>query len=369
MKSRLNRKNVKLRKDEAGYALMWVLVVLILAAIILVPLLVLMTAGLTSSHAHEERMLRFYAADAGVEAAIRQLVNGSETVNPNPFPLNDSGVEVSIVHVGGTAYRITSTATDNNDGKTTVIKCEVSATTWDFFDNAITSRGNVTLQPGGTVNGTVQYNGTLDNKGTINGEKITDKIYSWQWPTAQELHNLYYSQADPEHPFAPNTIDVKTNRDIGPLYKNGSLTIHSTDKDPVTATLRGTVYVTGDLVIGGSAKDFTLNLNNQTIYVEGTVRMSDKCTITGTGCIIAVGDVFFLPKLLVSPPNFIFVMSINGTVTFQPMGNFYGSLAGNVAVQLQPNNSLSWVSPPAEGLNFPSIAVRANYNILTYNIE
>jgi hypothetical protein len=75
MKSRLNRKNVKLRKDEAGYALMWVLVVLILAGIILVPLFLLMTAGLTSSHNHEQRMLRFYAADAGIEDAIWKMQN------------------------------------------------------------------------------------------------------------------------------------------------------------------------------------------------------------------------------------------------------------------------------------------------------
>lgn len=48
MKSRLHRKSIRLRKDQAGYALMWVLVVIILAGIILVPLLLLMTAGLTT---------------------------------------------------------------------------------------------------------------------------------------------------------------------------------------------------------------------------------------------------------------------------------------------------------------------------------
>jgi archaellum component FlaF (FlaF/FlaG flagellin family) len=367
MKSRLNKKNIRLRKDEAGYALMWVLVVIILAGIILVPLFLLMTAGLTSSHAHEERMLRFYAADAGVEAAIRQLVNGPLEVNPFDLNVNASNVNVTVGVIGDTTYGITSIAT--RDGRDTVIKCEVSATTYDFFDNAITSRGNVTLQPGGIVEGVVQYNGTLDEKGTIIGDKITDNIYDWQWPTAQELHNRYYSEAG-SYPYASNTIDVKTKPDIGPLYRAGSLEIKSSQKEPVIeATLGGTVYVTGDLIIGQVAQDFILNLNNQTIYVEGTVRMSDKCTITGTGCIIAVGDVFFLPKLLVSPPNFIFIMSINGTVTFQPMGNFYGSVAGNVEVDLLPNNQLVWVSPPAEGLNFPSIAVRADYDVITYNIE
>ena len=73
MKRMINRKNIKLRKDEAGYALMWVLVVIILAGIILVPLLLLMTSGLHSSAHHEERMHRFYAADAGMEDAAYRI--------------------------------------------------------------------------------------------------------------------------------------------------------------------------------------------------------------------------------------------------------------------------------------------------------
>ena len=52
MRSRVDKKNVKARKDEAGYALIWVQIVLIAGAMILVPLLLLMTAGLTSSQLH-----------------------------------------------------------------------------------------------------------------------------------------------------------------------------------------------------------------------------------------------------------------------------------------------------------------------------
>jgi hypothetical protein len=46
-------------------------------------------------------------------------------------------------------------------------------------------------------------------------------------------------------------------------------------------------------------------------------------------------------------------MSVNGTVWFNPNGDFYGSLAGNVEVQLQPGNTLTWSDPPG-GLNFPT---------------
>ena len=102
MKSRLDRKKVQLRKDEAGYALIWVLVVLILAGIILVPLLLLMTAGLTSSHHHEERMVRFYSADAGIEDAAYKIQNDDENLPQNagdtyPYQIEDvNGYQIDV---------------------------------------------------------------------------------------------------------------------------------------------------------------------------------------------------------------------------------------------------------------------------------
>ena len=86
MKRMINRKNIKLRKDEAGFALMWVLVLMILAAIILVPLLLLMTSGLHSSAHHEDRMLRFYAADAGIEDAIWKIGHGDPPTEQYSLP-------------------------------------------------------------------------------------------------------------------------------------------------------------------------------------------------------------------------------------------------------------------------------------------
>ena len=98
MKSRLNRKEVKLRKDEAGYALMWVLILMIAGGIILVPLLLLMTAGLTSSHHHEERMLRFYAADAGIEDGFYKVLNQDANLPPTA---DNPPYEYTIADVNG----------------------------------------------------------------------------------------------------------------------------------------------------------------------------------------------------------------------------------------------------------------------------
>ena len=58
---------IKCRKTQAGFALIWVLVLLLVAGLVLPPLLILMTTGIRSAHFHEDVMLAFYAADAGVE--------------------------------------------------------------------------------------------------------------------------------------------------------------------------------------------------------------------------------------------------------------------------------------------------------------
>ena len=46
------------------------------------------------------------------------------------------------------------------------------------------------------------------------------------------------------------------------------------------------------------------------------------------------------------PDDFIFVMSVTGTVNFQPQGDFYGSVAGDVNINLQPGSSLFWNGAP-----------------------
>ena len=63
-----------------------------------------------------------------------------------------------------------------------------------------------------------------------------------------------------------------------------------------------------------------------------------------------IGDINFQPKMAsIDDPDeddLIFVMSVEGTVNFQPNGDFHGSVAGNVEVNLQPGTSLTWNGPP-----------------------
>ena len=50
--------------------------------------------------------------------------------------------------------------------------------------------------------------------------------------------------------------------------------------------------------------------------------------------------------------DFIFIMSINGDLTAQPNGKFYGSMAGKIEIQYQPGTEIHW-RDGVVGLNFP----------------
>jgi hypothetical protein len=53
--------------------------------------------------------------------------------------------------------------------------------------------------------------------------------------------------------------------------------------------------------------------------------------------------------------EFIFLMSVKCTTNLQPGANFYGSIAGNTMVNLQPGCFISLVGMPDDGLNFPGV--------------
>jgi hypothetical protein len=170
------------------------------------------------------------------------------------------------------------------------------------------------------------------------------------------------------------SIDVATTAYIGPGYEDSNAEIYS-GVDGALTTLTGSLYYQRNLDIGKVQQDFTLDLGGKAIYVEGDVFIGVKTTITGSGCIIADGDVNFQPNITSGPDEFLFVMSINGTVNFQPSGDYYGSVAGNIEVNVQPGYTLTYSYPenlsdidfpgPSEGGGSMMSAVR----IRTWNVS
>jgi len=382
MKNILN----KLRRDETGQAFIIVLILLVLGGLIIGPLLAYMNTGLIAGQAYEQRMDELYAADAGVEDALWQIKNKTlatlftdydpddyvtEYHYPDYLEVNDKDVDVAIQNINEITYRIESTATSPDTGSSTSIESYINILSFaNFMDNAITSMSDVGLQPNTTVNGDVQLNGSFKPDpplGTINDPDGVSYEEIEGWPTADDLHLYYWPDVENLPPFPDATIDLKDTTEIPTLYGVGDLTITNTGEIGASATLAldGTVYVTGNLEFKQTGnKDYEIHLNYATIFALGEINFpSDRCTLYGPGCIIAMGDINFQPSMesVDMPPDppppagdedFIFVMSVDGFVDFSPRGNFYGSLAGNTEVNLQPGCTLTWNGPPPD-LKYP----------------
>ena len=404
----------RLIRDEKGQTLVLALVLLVVGGLIIVPLLAYMGTGLFASEVYERRTAELYAADAGVEDACWQLKQTDPDPGKVPTPeepvqpytlnstVNDKDVEVTIQLVAGTTgggiYKVTSTATSAG-GSNTTIESYVQTMPL-FWNNAITSTGDIELKSNskvyGDVMGNVTYNVT--GSGTVYGD-VSEPYDPNKWPFSGNFSAFYWPQVSnatlPHDGCCGNkcTLDVSVNSTsgvyyLGPGFHDGNLGdmyIESSSNDVVTAKLTGPVYIKGDdarLYIGAGtgSKEFYLDLNYQTIYVEGinydlstpnknALYVDKSVHLIGSGAIIVEGNIDFHPTMdLATQDDFIFVMSLFGGVKFFPNGVVYGSVAAR-DVYLGPGNVLTHTPAPTGVLNFPMDAVESAVKILTWDIS
>ena len=362
-------------RDEKGAALIMALILLLIGGLISAALLNHMGSGILASQVHERRTAELYAADAGVEDAIWRIQYGETPVCPgdpywsyNITDVNGKELQVSIEYLSddGT-YRITSMAITNGDDgggiasidSTTAVEAHVSVLYLDFsslLDNAIVSYDTIDIQPNNLVDGDVwlpdEDDLEIHDPSAITGEVKDEDEIELTWPTVEQLSAYYYDDVEGTYDLGL-FMDVKYTDTIGPCYRDGDLVVDNTG-DPGTLVLEGTVYVAGDLEFwqSGTSHSYTVDLNGHTIFADGSIGFpSNVVGISGPGCIIAVGDILFQPSII--GDDFVLVMSIEGIVNFQPSGDFTGCIAGNVDVNLQPGNTISWISPEGKGLDFP----------------
>jgi len=380
-------------RDEKGAALILALIVLLIGGLISAALLNHMGSGILAGEVHERRTAELYAADAGVEDAIWKIQNsdgylpcspGSEPRNYTITDINGRTVQVTIEFADWSTYKITSIATTDGDGSggvaaidsNTAVESYVSTTYMDFsslLDNALVSDTSITIKNGVHVTGNVTSGGTVNDKtkpGDINGV-ITEGV-DLDWPTAEDLIAFYLKQVSSGvHYYSDTIVDLNgVSQGLGPLYVEGTLDIKSSDQhEKVTLTLNDTLYITGDTQIYGPTSDepskLTIDLNGQTIFVASSTNGAhnalsiEKCNIIGSGCIIAVGDIYFAPKGNVGGEDeFVLVMSVEGTTNLQPSGIFYGCIAGNLAVDVASGNDAFIVNSglaAEQDLNFPGV--------------
>jgi hypothetical protein len=362
-------------RSQKGAVLPLTIVIMVVGAISVTALFGYLGASLLLVGKNQEKVDAYYSADSGIEYAIAELVDSVAEITAygskefEPFELNGRTVQVTIADEGSGTYTITSTAI-GEDGESTIVACALVHDYEFFFDGAINSRADVTIQPGSSVTGNVTYVGTLTGGDQVDGN-VTQVDEIEPWPTDEILADFYQDDV-PSTSFGSNIIDAAYVNPIGPLYREGQLSIYSTITAANT-TLGGTVYVTDQLDIGQVKKEFTLDLGGQTIYCDyrGTgdaIRIGGEVTLTGSGCIIAIGDIQFQPQLTSNPDDYIMVLSVEGTIDLQPNGDFYGCLVGNVEVNLQPGMSVYNDGETPDNLNFLYDTL-ARPQVLAYNVQ
>jgi len=404
--AKLKRMLTHPRRNESGQgALAMVLLLLMLGAIILTPLLVFMQTGVKAGQVYESKLQAFYAADSGIEDACCELLlpeenrthfqgddpslidpwNLSEQVNVMDVTLE--WLNVTPLPIGGELHTVRSTAKLGDENKSIIVaQIEATSSFAAFWENAITSKDDLTIKPGSYVEGDVQYGGELDNKGVVNGSEIHEEPEDW--PTAEELSEFYMADvANETHWTGDQTIDINGNATdptvIGPLYCDGDLQL----KGSGYAELRGTIYVTGKFSVEGTPAitlilaqrdlnddgDYEDGNETPTVYSEYSdlahgyaIYIGPSNNILGSGNFIGLGNVLFQPNMDSNEGDFVFVMSVSGTLDFQPSGDFYGAVVGNAEVELSPGNSL--INPGySGGPHFPPGDPVTR--IITYSIE
>jgi len=374
----------RLIRDEKGAALAMALILLLIGGLISAPLLSYMGTGLLAGEVYEARTAELYAVDAGVEDAIWKIQEGDGYLPCSPgsparnytlTDINGKNVGITITSVAlfqgitnltGT-YRVESATTGNGSG--TQIEAYIEGVNiygdyGDLLEQVLTSQEEIVLKPGTEV-----Y--------PSEGEHAPIENYDDDWPTAEELIDFYLDEVDGEESYDSDMLALDSDMELGPFYRDGDLEIKAGTAG-VTLTLTGTIYVSGDTLIGSAGQDFTLDLNNHTIFVasdsadpQKALWIGGKCTVVGSGVIISIGDMYFEPNTEAGVTDPIFVMSILGTTSVQPGGDFYGSIAGSVEIELQPGTSINYPESDewVDGLNFLIGVKKLNYIIGSWEIS
>ena len=297
------RNGTSLLKGEGGQLLIYVLIIVLVAALIIPPLLGLTYSGLRSSSMGHEKMQRFYAADAGVEDAIHQVINRGNETDPNPkvpwdfgpsnaitYTIKDEGgnnkdingcyVELYIERVGpgNETYFIGSTSTVITEGtEGTGAKIEAQVT-------ILTSSQTLTRpKPGPTGLSPFQYAlASLDPDSTL---RVT--AAGGQNPTevAGDLYSAGNMIIDPAVYITPD----KTTGKASSAWAGGTMTIG------VGSSISGDAHSNGDMLLESGAKvmnnaygngSITLVTGATTIgnssYAKANITLNDDSTIGGS---------------------------------------------------------------------------------------
>jgi len=302
----------RLIRDEKGRAMVMALILLAVGGLTTTPLLAYMSTGLIAGEFYERSTAEVYAADAGVEDAVWKIQNDAEELpgppcgggEPDYWAYNISDVNYKSVDVtiewvnnltNSVTYKIISIATTDSDSSTTVESYieKIIGGELDIFSGILASKGDILLKKDCTVTGDIYIGGDITGEFTHDGEIIPTEPDSFPTQDQDEA----FAQMLKEEAMAGGTysenngnMDISESQDLGPIYIPGNLDI--------------------------TTKDITVNLMG-TIYVEGEIRASKEYTMTGSGSIVAVGNIYLSKLAGYGTEGDSVIMSINGSITFK----------------------------------------------------
>jgi Tfp pilus assembly protein PilX len=379
-------------KNEQGAALILALILLALGSLLLVPLLSFIGFSTkTTSVVYNAKANELYGADAGVRQAMWQIQQnpvwlptpGNTSSAQNVGTINGKTVSYTITGLneslyGCKAYRIVSQAIDSISGKSTTITSDMTVLNFSVYtQNAITGKGNIDTKSSDRISGDIQApsidgktNGTLDSN-YFTGNISYDPVMGW--PVTYVENNpaarYYESQVKEYTPTTNHVITLSSSGNNPPVYAKDPVDPDARFEINGTGSLGGTFFVRGDL---DSPNCNQITLNGNTIFVTGYIKFYPGTVIVGPGAIIALGNVDFQPNQDMNEPDpgskFLYIMSVSGTVNFQPNSSFVGSIAGKTTINLQPGNVISWANPDNVTLNLPGKGNQGIAEIINWKV-
>lgn len=280
--------------------------------------------------------------------------------------------------------------------------------TIDLNGNTIFVEGNIDFQSGSTIYGPgciiavgdINYQPNLGVGDQLIGVDDEDTEAS---TTAQDRFALYKFQAqagmlssfqvkcyipdsDPAPP--PAHVKVAVYDDDGPDGAPGTLLRAADYADNITVISSWNPINLTDYELFKKNWYWLAAISDYPVIskktVSSTTESSYKSQIfTGfqftnnpTGLVTPNTEEYFL-RGFTNSQEFVFIMSVTGTTHLQPNASFYGSIAGNVSVELKNNSTLYLVGVPEEGLDFPGLSGSGSGSgtggnsppLLNYNIQ
>jgi hypothetical protein len=338
----------QIANEDSGQVLILVLVVLLIGALLMGALMGLLGTGIKTATVYENRSNTLYAADAGVQDAISQIMNqtgnnkvpttvgqyGSAPTGYYYLNTTENGtavqVKVQIRLCNSTpTYQILATALGNGNSSTTVTSYVAgSSTNTPLFGNAICSlggdislsggtvvspsgsgganvfavgnvnlsgsasitgnvyaTGNVGVSPG-TINGNASASGTITSSGTVTGTKTSGSVP--QSPPSYSVSSTVQSVYNETY---TNVASINNPSPTGVTTYSSGLTINNNKINGTTFSngeITNPIYVNGDLNLGGS-NTIPVVFDSQ-VYVTGNINVSGgNQTFTFSGPVYAGG--------------------------------------------------------------------------------